>query len=76
MQRAPPNRLKQADELIRSRPFRSWEDVAKVDGLSLGMTGREVPFAIFVGGLVLIFANQLEVRRVYDADAIEAGSLT
>lgn len=26
-----------AAELIRARPFRSWEDVAKVPGFSLGM---------------------------------------
>jgi DNA uptake protein ComE-like DNA-binding protein len=28
---------KRADDLIRSRPFRSWEDVAKVPGFDLGM---------------------------------------
>jgi DNA uptake protein ComE-like DNA-binding protein len=28
---------KRAEALIRVRPFRSWEDVAKVEGVDLGM---------------------------------------
>jgi DNA uptake protein ComE-like DNA-binding protein len=28
---------KRADDLIRARPFQSWEDVAKVEGFDLGM---------------------------------------
>ena len=28
---------KRAEALIAARPFRSWEDVAKVEGMDLGM---------------------------------------
>jgi DNA uptake protein ComE-like DNA-binding protein len=28
---------KRAEALMRARPFRSWEDVAKVEGMDLGM---------------------------------------
>jgi DNA uptake protein ComE-like DNA-binding protein len=28
---------KRAEALIRARPFRSWEEVAKVEGMDLGM---------------------------------------
>lgn len=28
---------RRAEAIIRARPFRTWEDVAKVEGMSLGM---------------------------------------